>query len=290
MSTIKLFKKRDGDLIELSSSSTSLELNLQRQFEQNLEILLGIRFLSSEFSTTNGGRMDTLGIDENGYPVVIEYKRNRSQNAIIQGLFYLDWIMDHRGTFELLVRKELGEDVAEKIEWSAPRLICVAADFHQYDIHAVKQISRNIDLIRYLSFDKDLLLLELLTSVSTATESKNTHHKKDSKSRADTRPDLINLISDIEIYIKDLGDDVIQKNLKSYVAFRRMRNFVCYIETKSTIKLYLNLNPSQIKLDMNFSRDASNSNAAPGDVEVIIKNSDDFEKAKPLILQSYEAS
>ena len=104
------------------------------------------------------------------------------------------------------------------------------------------------------------------------------------------RPDLINLISDIEIYIKDLGDDVIQKNLKSYVAFRRMRNFVCYIETKSTIKLYLNLNPSQIKLDMNFSRDASNSNAAPGDVEVIIKNSDDFEKAKPLILQSYEAS
>ena len=41
-------------------------------FEKNLEALLGVRFLASEFMTTNGGRIDTLGLDENGCPVILE--------------------------------------------------------------------------------------------------------------------------------------------------------------------------------------------------------------------------
>jgi RecB family endonuclease NucS len=44
-------------------------------FEKNLEALLGVRFLDSEFTTSNGGRIDTLGLDENGCPVILEYKR-----------------------------------------------------------------------------------------------------------------------------------------------------------------------------------------------------------------------
>ena len=32
--------------------------------------MLGVRFLASEFTTTNGGRIDTLGLDENGCPVI----------------------------------------------------------------------------------------------------------------------------------------------------------------------------------------------------------------------------
>ena len=104
MSDIKLFNKTGGTLSELSSSSSPLEKSLQTLFEQNLETLLGVRFLASEYITSNGGRVDTLGIDENGYPVIIEYKRERSENVINQGLFYLDWLMDHQGDFELLVR------------------------------------------------------------------------------------------------------------------------------------------------------------------------------------------
>lgn len=112
--------------------------------------------------------MDTLGIDENGYPVIIEYKRTHSENVINQSLFYLDWLMDHRGDFELLVRDALGKDVALAIEWGAPRLICIASDFTKYDMHAVKQMSRNIELIRYRKFGDSLLLLDLLTAVSTS--------------------------------------------------------------------------------------------------------------------------
>ena len=79
-------------------------------FEKNLEALLGVRFLATEYSTgpVHGGRIDTLGIDEDGTPVIIEYKRSINENVINQGLFYLDWLMDHRKEFQWLVLETLG--------------------------------------------------------------------------------------------------------------------------------------------------------------------------------------
>lgn len=85
MSDIELFKQLGSALTELATSSSPLEKALQTLLEQNLETLLDVRFLASEFMTSNGGRMDTLGIDENGYPVIIKYKRERSENVINQG-------------------------------------------------------------------------------------------------------------------------------------------------------------------------------------------------------------
>ncbi|MPN36228.1 hypothetical protein SDC9_183737 [bioreactor metagenome] len=50
---------------------------------------LGVTFLKSEYTTSNGGRIDSLGIDENNCPVIFEYKRVSNENVINQGLFYL---------------------------------------------------------------------------------------------------------------------------------------------------------------------------------------------------------
>ena len=116
MSDIKLFKTSTSSVDELPGSSVSLERSLQTLFERNLESLLGVTFLASEFITSNGGRMDTLGIDENRCPVIIEYKRDRNENVINQGLFYLDWLMDHRGDFEMLVAKQFGHELASAVE------------------------------------------------------------------------------------------------------------------------------------------------------------------------------
>ena len=78
--------------------------------ERNMEALFGVRFVASEHSTgkKHGGRIDSLGLDENGSPVIFEYKRSVNENVINQGLFYLDWLLDHRAEFELLVMKNLG--------------------------------------------------------------------------------------------------------------------------------------------------------------------------------------
>ncbi|MCW6107994.1 PDDEXK family nuclease [Clostridium sporogenes] len=108
--------------------------------------------------------MDSLGIDENNCPVIFEYKRVSNENVINQGLFYLDWLLDHKADFELLVMKTLGKEYSDKLDWSMQRLICIAGDFTKYDEYAVKQINRNIDLIRYKKFGEGLLMFDLINS------------------------------------------------------------------------------------------------------------------------------
>ena len=64
--------------------------------------------------------------------------------------------MNSQSSFELLVMKALGREWSEKIDWSGPRLLCIAGDFTRYDEQAVMQISRNIELLRYRRYDGDL--------------------------------------------------------------------------------------------------------------------------------------
>lgn len=302
MSDLKLFQTRGGALAELQGASAPLERGLQTLFERNLETLLGVRFLASEYVTSHGGRMDSLGIDENGYPVIIEYKRDRSENVINQGLFYLDWLMDHRGDFELLVRDRFGKVAADEIEWSAPRLICIAADFTRYDTHAVKQMGRNIELVRYRRFGDDLLLLELLTAVSAAPAAvvdasggpaPAHRYKTLTEAMTGAAPALANLYADVESFLLGLGDDVTQKTLRFYFAFRRIKNFAC-IEVKTSlnlVRLYLKIDPDSIELEEGFTRDVRRiGHFGTGDLEVTVKSHADLERAKPLIVRSYEDS
>jgi hypothetical protein len=182
--------------------------------------------------------MDTLGIDENNCPVIIEYKRSTNENIINQGLFYLDWLMDHQADFRLLVMDKLGKNFSDLIEWSAPRLICIAGDFTKYDTHAVNQMNRNIELIRYLRFNDDLLLLEQLTAASadpTATTMVNggkpkpgtAFYKTASEYLAQSDQTLKDRFEAVRAYLSALGDDVQEKTLKFYFAFRRIKNFAC---------------------------------------------------------------
>jgi Endonuclease NucS len=164
MGDIKIFQQSAAGLSELPSQTVQIEKSLQMLFEKNLEVLLGVKFLASEYSTgaAHGGRIDTLGIDEDGSPVIIEFKRSANQNVINQGLFYLDWMMDHKKEIEWLVLKKIDADAAENVDWSSPRLMCIAGDFTKYDEHAVKQMPRNIELLRYRRYGNDLLLIELV--------------------------------------------------------------------------------------------------------------------------------
>ena len=67
MSDIKLFRLTAGKATGLQGDASDLEKPLQTLIEANLEALLGIRFLASEYSTgkTHAGRIDSLGLDEN---------------------------------------------------------------------------------------------------------------------------------------------------------------------------------------------------------------------------------
>lgn len=304
MSDILLFRVDSGKAKALPGKASDLEKPLQNLIEQNLEVLLGVRILASEHSTgkTHAGRIDTLGIDENNCPVIIEYKRSVGENVINQGLFYLNWLMDHKAEFELLVLKKYGPKVGDVIDWLAPRLICIASDFTKYDVHAVQQMHRNIELVRYKQFGNDLLLLELVNGTTAPMAPSKASSTKKTSDKAVTTPaektilhslassqEYASLFESLEGYTTSLGDDIQRNNLKLYVAFKRLRNFVCVGVKKDGICLWLNLDAASMQFEAGFSRDIrAIGHWGTGDVEVIIKNHDDLDKAKPLIQRAYE--
>jgi predicted transport protein len=98
-----------------------------------------------------------------------------------------------------------------------------------------------------------------------------------------------NIYSDLRDFILDLGDDVQEKVLKLYVAFKKIRNFACVEIRNKAILLYLNLDPDRVELEEGFSRDVRNiGHWGTGDLEVRIGSMEDFEKAKHLIIKSYK--
>lgn len=305
MSDIKLYRMAQGGVSELAGGAVALEKSLQNLFEANLETLLGVRFLASEFATNEGGRMDSLGIDENNSPVVIEYKRSSNENVINQGLYYLDWLMGHRKDFEWLVLEKLGPEAAKLVDWSGPRLICVAGDFGKYDEHAVKQMNRNIALIRYRKFEGDLLLLEQLTTasakattsslapVSNGTSGGKPNYKTIEAQMAEAPQSLLDLYHLLSDYMLALGDDVEAKTTAYYIAFRRIKNFAS-LEFRNQAKkllVFVKVNPDMATLEPGFTRDVRGiGHFGTGDLEITIQSASDFEKAKPLLDQSYSAS
>ncbi len=299
MSDIKLFRiAQNGSATEINGAAADLEKPLQRLIEANLETLFGIRLIASEYATgkNHSGRIDSLGFDENNCPVILEYKRSSNENVINQGLFYLDWLMDHQAEFTLLVQKKYGVTVAETIDWSAPRLICIANDFTRYDDHAVRQINRNIELVRYRHFGPELLLLELVNAVSGSVAvtpakapKKISGDKTSAEWLASYAPPMTELFEALEQFVTSLGDDVQRKDLKLYVAFRKIRNFASVVPQKANLQLYLHLNPDEIDLEEGFTRDVRQiGHWGTGNLEVNIKTLADLEKAKPLLQQAYE--
>jgi len=302
MSDLKLFSLSGGRVSEIPGTAINLEKSLQVLIERNLETFLGVRFLASEFSTgvEHGGRMDTLGIDENGCPVIIEYKRSTNANVINQGLFYLDWLMGHRGDFEMLVLKTFGRETAEAVEWSAPRLLCIAGDFSRYDEHAIKQMNRNIELIRYVRFGEDLLMLEQVNTASAPTgsltgtngqSSGQTEYKTVSQYLSEADPDTVDIYDALKEYLLNIGDDVQFKTLKFYFAFKRIKNFACVeiIKNNRAVRVHVKVDPDSIELENGFTRDVRKiGHFGTGDLEIIIRSMADLEKAKPLLVRSYE--
>ena len=306
MSDLKLFRLDHGVATEMTGGSVALEKALQTVIEANMDTLFGVRFLATEYSTgaKHGGRIDSLGIDENGSPVIFEYKRSMNENVINQGLFYLDWLMDHRGDFAMLVQQKLGPAAVQELEWAAPRLVCVASDFTRYDEHAIMQMGRSIELVRYRDFAGEFLALDLVASTAGTssgstgggTSSGGGHPGKYatvSELLAKAPEHLASLYSDLDSALMALGDDVTMTTRKLYFAYRRIKNFAC-VEVhpnSEALLVFLKIDTDSIQLEEDFSRDVRRiGHFGTGDLELRLRTGADLEKAQPLLQLSYENS
>ena len=129
---------KNGSAKQIEEVKGLVEKDIQRLMENNLDVMLRLKFIKSEYSTgrIHGGRIDTLSFDESvPVPVIIEYKNKRDKNVLIQGFYYYGWALDHESEI-INLAKSNGIENSDKIDIKKTRVICIAPEFIKEEIYA----------------------------------------------------------------------------------------------------------------------------------------------------------
>jgi len=312
---VPIFDISGDKLSAVEQKNFGLEKDLQSLIEKNLETVFNCRFVASEFSTgtQHAGRIDSLALSEEDNPVIVEYKKVESSELINQSLFYLHWIQDHKGDFEMAVQKRLSSGV--KVDWSDVRVICIAPNYKKYDLHAVQVMGANIELWKYRLFSNNSLYLEEVfhtsksTTISTSTVTTSENRYKNpvmveaGKKAALTRATAIytfderlegksegiqELTATIREFILGMDESIEEVPKKFYVAYKISQNIVCMEVKGKNVKLFLKLKPSDIPDGTKSYRDVTSiGHYGTGDVEFTVSLESEFEPVKEFITKAY---
>jgi len=291
-----LILEQSGETLKtVSRTDFRSEKELQTLIENNLEEVFGCTYIDTEFSTgiKHGGRIDTLAISEDGNPVIIEYKKEERSNLVNQGLFYLDWIKDHKGDFEIAAKKRI-PDV--EIDWSHIRVICIAPSFDRYSLHAVQHMGGGLELWQYHRYANGILELEEIFRSVESGKSKTSNKPEKSSASKDEHsleiltlkgnPDIQRLFDRVSEFLLGLNESVVSVPQKYYVAFKFAKNIACVEIQKNQLRIWL---PNSHRPDMpSFARDVTNiGHYGTGNLELAIHTESELELAFPILKETY---
>ncbi len=294
-----IFRSAGGKLSKLGAIPLSKEKELQALIETNLKEVLDLQFLHTEYTTTFGGRIDTLAVDSSGAPVIIEYKRNKNDNVINQALSYLKWLKSQKpGFFEKLMIDKLGDAVAKSIglDWDNPRVICIAEAYSKFDIDTVEVVPLRIELFRYRYYEDNVFALEPVN----VTESPNYVNQSIAVKSLPTSPsatgvegllakaddNTAELFKELRERILELDDTVEERATKWYVAYKRSNNFAEVHIGKSQLKIHLRpINYVDPEGKVDKIPDGYNWTM---DRRIYLKNKSDLDYVLKIIEQSYQ--
>lgn len=247
-----IFQIKDNKVRQVSSNVDHFknEAALRDFFAENLEQLLGMRFLANEYSTSDG-RIDTLALDDNNFPVIIEYKWGQDNAIVVQGLFYYDWLKKNKKHFGLLVSDKLGKDAV--VAWERPRVVLVSQGFDNRTLVAVQQLEC-VELIRYTPYNHDILYLENVYSpkaIKTFKESpKGNETEEDSAEggpydidyhlqRNKTEKEIVEAFHMLQERIKSLPGVEEFIDQKTGITYRTTKSFVRFEFRKTSMSILL---------------------------------------------------
>ncbi len=234
--------------VPLKEDGFGNEAQLRDLFADNLEGILGVRFLAKEYPTTNG-RMDTIGLDENDCPVIIEYKWRQNEEVLAQGLFYFDWLLNNKPHFNLLVKNKLGAET--EVNWDQPRVILIAQGFSRYVLGAVQR-EKNVELKTYHYYTPDILQIEnvytpagvnpevrMTEQPETAEEAKEVKDMTFQDHLAITSPEMQEKFNELREMIFELPSAIEKDNQRSGITYRTTKSFARFEFRPTWIQLLL---------------------------------------------------
>lgn len=298
-----IYKLDDSILSYVDEKPFKLEKDIQNLCEQNLESLLGLELVKSEFTVGNY-RIDSLAYDkaQNSF-VIIEYKRSDSRSVVDQGYAYLSTMLNNKADFVLEYNESRKTPLRKNnVEWSQSKVIFIAPSFNAYQKEAINFKDLPIELWEIKRYANNVVSFVQINPINS-TESINTI-KRDNKAiekvnseikvysekyHLDGKPqEIIELYDNLKSYVLNFGDDVVIRAKKYYIGFIKKTNFCDIQFTRNNIKIYLNLKFGQLNDPMKLARDVSKiGTTGNGDYEILLFSTENLEYIVGLIKQSY---
>lgn len=299
-----LFKLENKNVKKITEKFFNLEKDIQSLVENNMEALLGLEFIATEFQVDNSNlRLDSVAYDkENNAFKIIEYKRGRNESLIDQGYTYLNLLFSNKADFVLKYNEVKNKNLKiSDIDWEQSRVVFISQQFTNYQTKANNFKNNPIELIQIKKYEDNIIELDFIEKNSTTelpfNEQFNNKISNVSKQvKVYTEEEHINKTSDElkEIYynLKDVllswGNIKIDPK-KLYVAFKGTTNIVDIVFYRSSLKMSLNLKYGELDDLKGLAEDVRNIGKwGNGDYRIVIRDDENFEYILSLIKQSWK--
>lgn len=288
---------------ELKQKDFKNEKELQNLFENNLEKILGYRFIDTEF-TVGDFRIDSLAFDEETKSFkIIEYKNVKNHSLVDQGYTYLKLMLERKADFVLQYNiKTKSSLTIQDIDWSQSRIIFVSPIYTAYQLNATDFKNIPVDLVKVTRYEEDIVEIDFIKKTSNVkvqdikmeseqndvnkeviVYTEEDHLAKASEEIKTTYEELKNRILEL--------DDIDVEIKKNYIAFKGRTNIVDIIVTKNKLKIDINMKKGTLEDLLNITEDISEiGHWGNGDYRVILNNSNDIDTLMPLIKQSLKVN
>lgn len=300
---MQLFTQHKNELSSLKEKRFQLEKDIQNLFEVNLEAVLNLKLVKSEFTIKNN-RIDTLAFDEESKAfVIIEYKRNQSYSVIDQGVSYLNLMLEYKADFIVEYNESLrGNLKRTDVDWSQTKIIFVSPTFTDFQKQSSNFKDLPVELWEIKQFDNNVVVINPIKKSKSAPSIKHVQQNNDSEIGKITKEikvyaeddhlegksdDIKEVYESFKSAIINLVPDVDLEARKLYIAFKKSKNIADIVVLKNNLKIFINLKKGELDDPKNIMRDVSSvGHWGNGDYEVLVSNTKDLEYIMSLIKQA----
>lgn len=296
-----IYNNTGNQLVQVKEKPFKLEKEIQAIFESNIQKIMGLLFVKSEFTIKNK-RIDTLAYDkETNAFIIIEYKRDKNYSVVDQGLTYLNLMLQNKAEFILTYNETLKDILHSKdVDWSQSRVAFVSPSFTDNQISASDFKDFGIELWEIKQFENNTISINTIKKSSGAPSIKPLLENSDSLKEVKenikvyTEEDHFSNGSDyiIELYEKfkssilNLTDGIEILPQKYYIAFKKGSNISDIEIQKKSLKIFINAKIGTLDDPKGLVKDVSNiGHRGNGDYQIQIENDKDLEYIMSLIKQ-----
>ena len=288
----------------LKEENFKSEKEMQNYFENNINTILGLRFIETEFSV-GSFRIDTLAFDEENKSFkIIEYKNVKNHSLVDQGYTYLKLMLERKADFVLKYNLKTNNNISiEDVDWSQSRILFISPVFTPYQLNATDFSNIPVDLYKVTRYEDGIVevnqiqktsnikIEEVKLDINTDTVSKEIKVYTEEDHLAKSVESIKEVYETLKERILEL-DDIDVDVKKIYIAFKGTKNIVDVEFYRNFIQLTLNMkkgtliDPENIMSCYVLEDGKELGHHGNGDYYISIRNIEDIDKVIPFIKQS----